>query len=161
MRGRAAEEARVRASSTVHLRPATVCGYSPRLRLDLVVNILTNLAVNNGRIKVFGGKQKRPNIHIDDMADALSVPAAAGRRKIDGKIYNAGYENHSLRRSPRWSRRVVGGDVEIVSSRPTTRSYHVSSEKIRRELGFAPKRTIEDAVRGPGRRLHAGRCPTR
>ena len=55
------------------LRPATVCGYSPRLRLDLTVNILTNYAVNQNRITVFGGMQKRPNIHIDDMADVYLV----------------------------------------------------------------------------------------
>ena len=68
--------------TTVVLRPATVCGYSPRLRLDLTVNILTNHAVNSGRITVFGGDQKRPNIHIDDMADVY-LRLARGARRAD------------------------------------------------------------------------------
>src|SRR3989475_3244934 len=79
--------------TTLVLRPATVCGYSPRLRLDLTVNILTNHAVNNRRITVFGGQQMRPNIHIDDVTDlyvqSLQWPDAA----IDGGVFNAGYDN--------------------------------------------------------------------
>ena len=79
------------------LRPATVCGYSPRLRLDLTVNILTNHAVNNNRIKVFGGDQKRPNIHIEDVADLYVESLSYPKEKIAGQIFNAGYENHSVR----------------------------------------------------------------
>ena len=130
------------------LRPATVCGYSPRLRLDLSVNILTNHAVTNRQIKVFGGEQMRPNIHIEDMADlyvrTLEWPSDA----IDGKVFNAGYHNHKVREIAEIVRDVVGNDVDIVTT-PTddNRSYHVSSEKIKRELGYAPTRSIEDAVR--------------
>src|SRR5438874_8445605 len=80
----------------VTIRPATVCGYSPRCRLDLSVNILTNLAVNTGKITVFGGDQLRPNIHIDDMCDAYELLLDAPAKKVDGETFNAGYENRSI-----------------------------------------------------------------
>ena len=134
---------------TVVIRPATVCGYSPRLRLDLSVNILTNHAVNNGKITVFGGNQKRPNIHIEDMADLYVQLLEMPPEKIAGKIFNAGYENHTVMEIAEMVRNVVGRDkIEIITT-PTDdhRSYHISSEKIKRELGFEPKHTIEDAIR--------------
>ena len=130
------------------LRPSTVCGYSPRMRLDLTVNILTNHAINNGVIKVFGGEQMRPNIHIGDMVrvyeEALQWPAAA----IDGKIYNVGYQNHKVRDIADMVREVVGSQVRIETV-PTDdhRSYHVSSERIRREQGFVASRSVADAAR--------------
>ncbi len=134
--------------TTAILRPATVCGYAPRLRLDLTVNILTNHAINTGRIKVFGGQQKRPNIHIEDITDLyirfLELPAD----RIAGKIYNAGYQNHKVMQIAEIVKRTVCREnVEIVTV-PTDdhRSYHISSEKIREEIGFVPARTIEDAV---------------
>ena len=129
------------------IRPATVCGYSKRVRLDLTVNILTNHAVNNGKIKVFGGVQKRPNINIEDMTDLYVDCLAYPLHKIDGKIYNAGYENHSLNDIAQLVCKTVDKDVSIVVE-PTDdlRSYHVSSKKIKEELGFKPKHSIEDAV---------------
>lgn len=131
------------------LRPATVCGYSPRLRLDLTVNILTNHAVNNRKITVFGGQQKRPNIHIDDMTDLYVRSLEWPDEKIAGKIFNAGYENHKVMEIADIVRSVVGQDVDIVTT-PTDdqRSYHVSSEKIKRELGFVAQHTIGEAVQG-------------
>ncbi|MBI4968440.1 MAG: NAD-dependent epimerase/dehydratase family protein [Rhodospirillales bacterium] len=142
------------------VRPATVCGYAPRQRLDVVVNILTNLAVNTGRIKVFGGTQKRPNIHIEDMADLYRHILDQPDARIDGKIWNAGYENHTLLELAEIVKAVVGGDL-AVEIHPTNdpRSYHVSSEKMRRELGFVPSHTIEDAVRGLVAALKDGRLP--
>ena len=80
--------------TTTTIRPATVCGYSPRQRLDVVVNILTNLAYHKREITIFGGDQLRPNIHIKDMVEAYMVLIRAPKEKIAGKIYNAGYENH-------------------------------------------------------------------
>jgi len=146
--------------TTAVLRPATVCGYSPRLRLDLTVNILTNYAVNAHRITVFGGAQKRPNIHVDDMADVYLRLLDAPAEQIAGKTFNAGYENHTVGQLAEMIRSVVGGATEIVTT-PTddNRSYHISSEKIRRELGFAPTHTIEDAVRGLVANFEAGRIP--
>ncbi len=139
---------RVPGFTTLIVRPATVCGYSPRLRLDLAVNILTNHAVTNRQIKVFGGEQMRPNIHIEDMAEFYIKSLEWPDEAIDGKIYNVGYHNHKVREIAGMVKSVVGEDVKIVTT-PTddNRSYHVSSDKIKRELGFAPSHTIEDAVR--------------
>ena len=80
----------------VIIRPATVCGYSPRLRLDLTVNILTNLAINKREITVFGGSQKRPNIHVDDISELYVNMLTYPAEKIAGQTFNAGYENHSV-----------------------------------------------------------------
>ena len=132
---------------TLTLRPATVCGYSPRQRLDLVVNILTNHAVNTGKIKVFGGEQLRPNLHIEDMTDLYCRTLEAPDAQIDGRIWNAGYENHSVRRLAETVKDVVGGPIGLeVLPTDDIRSYHVSSERIRREFGFAPQHTVGNAV---------------
>lgn len=134
--------------TTVTVRPSTVCGWSPRLRLDLVVNILAAHAWHNRRIRVFGGDQMRPNIHIADMVgvylDLLDQPDAA----IDGDVFNAGYENRTVNELATLVRETVGGPIEIdVVPTDDNRSYHVSSAKMRRMLGFVPRFTIEDAVR--------------
>jgi nucleoside-diphosphate-sugar epimerase len=145
---------------TLILRPATVCGYSPRLRLDLTVNILTNHAVTNRKIKVFGGSQMRPNIHIEDVCELYIQSLRWPDESIDGKIFNAGYENHTVSAIAESVRSVVGDSVEIYTE-PTddNRSYHISSEKIKRELGFVPKHTIEDAVRDLLAAFEAGKIP--
>ena len=146
--------------TTLILRPATVCGYSPRLRLDLTVNILTNHAVNNRKITVFGGEQKRPNIHIQDVTDLYIKSLEWPTSVIDGNVFNAGYENHRVNEIADIARRVVGDDVEIVTT-PTDdhRSYHISSEKIKRELGFTPNYTIEGAVQDLVSAFSAGKIP--
>lgn len=145
---------------TLILRPSTVCGDSPRLRLDLTVNILTNHAVNNRKITVFGGRQMRPNIHIEDMANAyiksLEWPDAA----IDGKIFNVGFDNFTVSEIANKVRTVVGQDIEIVTT-PTddNRSYHVSSAKIKKELGFVAEHSVEDAIRDLVASFQAGKIP--
>jgi nucleoside-diphosphate-sugar epimerase len=145
---------------TVTLRPATVCGYAPRLRLDLTVNILTNLAVNTHRITVFGGEQLRPNLHVEDMTDLYLMLLEAPDRIVDGKIWNAGYDNLKVREIADLVRAKVGSDVDIVVT-PTDdhRSYHVSSKKIRRELGFVPRHTVEDAIVDLKRAFDGGKVP--
>lgn len=142
------------------IRPSTVCGYAPRQRLDVIVNILANHAVNRGRIRVLGGSQKRPNIHIADMIGLYLFLLQQPDEKIDGKIYNAGYENHTLLQLAEIVREVVDGALPI-DIEPTNdlRSYHVSSEKMRRELGFTPSHTIEDAVRDLVAAFRAGLLP--
>lgn len=137
----------------VIIRPATVCGYSPRQRLDLTVNILTNHAVNTREIKVFGGSQLRPNIHIEDLVDLYVQLLEEPGSKIAGKTYNAGYQNHTVSEIAGMVRSVVKrkmpsiGEIRIVTTQTDDmRSYHISSERIKRELGFTPKRTVEDAV---------------
>jgi len=133
--------------TTLTLRPATVCGYGPRQRLDVIVNILTNHAVNTGRMKVFGGSQLRPNLHIEDMTDLYLLSLQLPAEQIDGRVYNAGYENHPLLQLAEIVRSVAGKvEIDVVPT-DDLRSYQVSSKKIQREIGFAPKRTIEDAVR--------------
>lgn len=133
--------------TTVTIRPATVCGYSRRQRLDVVVNILANLAFHNRRISIFGGKQLRPNIHIDDMVDAYVALLDAPDDVIAGQVFNAGYENQSVEELAHLVRDVMGDDVELIQT-PTddNRSYHISSARIRDVLGFTPKRSIRDAV---------------
>lgn len=153
------EQARVPGFTTLVIRPATVCGYSPRLRLDLTVNILTNHAVNKGLIKVFGGEQKRPNIHIQDMVNIYLLALAAPDEAIDGKIFNAGYQNHRVRELAEVVRGVVGEVPIEVTPSNDQRSYHISSERIRKELGFAPRHTIEDAVRDLVAAFAAGKIP--
>ena len=133
--------------TTVTIRPATVCGYSPRQRLDVVVNILTNFAYHKRKITVFGGKQLRPNIHIKDMVEAYLVLMNAPQDLVAGKIYNAGFENQSVQELAEIVKSVIGDDV-LLETQATNdnRSYHISSKKIKSELGFEPKCTIEDAV---------------
>jgi len=133
---------------TCIIRPSTVCGYAPRLRLDLTVNILTNHAINNGKITVFGGEQKRPNIHIDDMVDLYLFLLQCNDEKIDGETFNAGYENYTVLEIAQMVRDAIGEDVEIaVTPSDDNRSYHVSSEKMRNQLGFTATRTVTDAAR--------------
>ena len=154
------DEERAPGFVTCTIRPSTVCGYAPRQRLDVIVNILTNNAVNRGRIRIFGGSQKRPNIHIDDMADLYVFLLDLPDEKIDGKIFNAGYENRTLMELAEIVRGVVGEELPIdVEPTDDLRSYHVSSEKMRRELGFEPRYTIEDAVRGLVKAFKDGRLP--
>ena len=147
--------------TTVTIRPATVCGYSPRLRLDLTVNILTNHAVNKGRITVFGGEQRRPNIHVDDITDLYVNLLNQPNKEIAGKIWNAGYQNNKVKEIAEIVQNVIGNNsVEIVVT-PTddNRSYHISSEKIKMELGFKPKRSIEDAVADLKKAFNVGNIP--
>lgn len=152
--------------TTVIIRPATVCGYSPRMRFDLTVNILTNHAVNKGKITVFGGKQQRPNIHVADIAELyvklLEYPAEI----IAGETFNAGYQNHTVTELAEMVKKVV--EEEIPEAGPITiqttasddpRSYHVSSQKIAEKLGYTPKRSVEDAVRDLCHALKAGKLP--
>lgn len=129
------------------LRPSTVCGYAPRLRLDLTVNILTNHAINNGVITVFGGEQKRPNLHIKDMVAAYLFLLEQPADRIQKKIYNVGYENLKVMEIAEKVKATLGADVEIrVTPTDDNRSYHVNSDKIKRELGFVPQHTIEEAI---------------
>ena len=129
------------------IRPATVCGYSPRQRLDVVVNILTNLAYHKRKISVFGGKQLRPNIHIKDMAKAYDVLINAQKSKVSGEIFNVGYENKTVLDLANIVKSNLGDDVQLVET-PTddNRSYHISSKKIKKILDFDPEFTIKNAV---------------
>jgi nucleoside-diphosphate-sugar epimerase len=146
--------------TTVTIRPATVCGYSPRQRLDVVVNILTNLAYHKREISVFGGAQLRPNIHIDDMVDAYLVLLTAPKEKIAGEIFNAGYLNFTVSEIANMVKEVVGDDVKLVTT-PTNdnRSYHISSDKIFNKLGFRANRSIKLAAQDLKNAFEKGLLP--
>jgi transaldolase len=152
--------------TTVVIRPATVCGYSPRMRFDLSVNILTNHAVNRRKITVFGGSQKRPNIHIEDITDLYVQLLDTPEEMIAGEIFNAGYQNYTISEIAEMVRSVVEEEIpkeEPISIETTEsndiRSYHVSSKKIATKLGFEPKRSIEDAVRDVCNAIQSGKLP--
>jgi len=152
--------------TTVIIRPATVCGYSPRMRLDLTVNILTNLAVNKGQITVFGGSQKRPNIHIDDIAELYLRLLEIPKKLIAGEIFNAAYENNTVSELAEMVRKVVEKEMPekapisiITSPSNDLRSYHVSSKKIKEKLGYIPKRTVEDAIKDLCNAFKEGKIP--
>ena len=133
--------------TTIIIRPATVCGYSPRQRLDVVVNIFTNLAYHKRKISIFGGNQLRPNIHIDDMVRAYELLITSSIKKVSGEIFNAGYHNHTVSELVNIVKNKIGDDVvlEKIDSNDN-RSYHISSEKINKVLGFNTSKNIGDAV---------------
>ena len=142
------------------IRPSTVCGYSPRMRLDLTVNILTNHAVNKGEITVYGGEQMRPNIHIEDMTDLYADLLELPDEKINKKIYNAGYQNYTVKTIAEMVRNVIDPRIPItISPTDDNRSYHVSSEKIKQEIGFNPEHTIEEAISDLKKAFAEGRIP--
>lgn len=133
--------------TSIILRPATVCGFSPRQRLDVVVNILTNLAFHKRKISVFGGEQLRPNIHISDMVDAYIKLLSAPKDIVNGEIYNVGFENHSVLEIANIVKKCIGQDV-VLQTIPTDdhRSYHISSDKIKKHIDFRARKTIDQAV---------------
>jgi len=133
---------------TTTIRPSTVCGYAKRQRLDLVVNILTNHAFHNRKIKVFGGQQLRPNIHIDDMVDSYLTVLKADKNKINKEIFNVGFKNQTVNELASDVKSIIGKDINIENTvSDDNRSYHVSSKKIENILGFTTKRTVKDAVK--------------
>lgn len=132
----------------VVIRPATVCGFSKRQRLDVVVNILTNLAFHKRRITVFGGDQLRPNLHIKDMIRAYELLIDLPSEKVFGKTYNVGIENHKVKELANFVKDEIGEDIKIeTKNTDDNRSYHISSEKIKNELNFEFKFSIKDAIR--------------
>lgn len=138
----------------VIFRPATVCGYGPRLRLDLSVNILTNHALVNNKITVFGGDQLRPNLHIKDYCDVVDLLLCCEKEKIQKEIFNVGSQNMSISDIALLVRKIVQEEFPdrkkiSIETSPTDdiRSYHINSDKIYNSLGFKPQSSIEDAIR--------------
>jgi len=123
------------------IRPATVCGYSPRMRLDVSVNMLTMQALAKGKITVFGGTQIRPNIHIDDITDIYLH--LIDHPEVNG-IYNAGFENISILDIANRVAKHLPVEIVVTPSNDP-RSYRVNSDKLL-ATGFKPKKTVEDAV---------------
>lgn len=140
--------------SGVIIRPATVCGYSKRLRLDLSVNILTNFAVNKSFINVFGGEQLRPNLHIDDYCEVVQLLINSPKDKINKNIFNVGSQNFKIIEIAEIVRNIVlkefseKNQIEIIKTDSNDkRSYHINSDKIKNILGFVPRKSIEDAIK--------------
>ena len=150
----------------VIFRPATVCGYAPRTRLDLSVNILTNHAITNGKITVFGGDQLRPNLHVQDYCDLVFTLLTAENEKIANEIFNCGYQNMSIRDLAGLVKKVVEtkfpekAPIDIVTTpSDDNRSYHINSDKIKRVLGFEPSHSIEEAITDICNAFAAGKLP--
>ena len=134
--------------TTVTLRCGTVCGWSPRMRLDLCANTLTAQAIVNRQLTIWGGDQRRPQIHIDDVTDCIVALLTISAAKIGGRIFNVAGHNTTIMEVAETIREVMNGSLELTAAPPRSdeRTYHVSSEKIVRELGLVMKKTIRDAV---------------
>lgn len=136
----------------VIIRPATVCGYSEKMRFDLTVNILTNYAYNKGYIRVFGGKQSRPNLHIDDMCDLYKMLINNDIKKYNGEIFNVGTENLKIIEVAEKVKSVLENklqkkNIEIrIEESADIRSYMINSDKIQKILGFKFKKTVSNAI---------------
>ena len=133
------------------IRPATVCGVSPKMRFDLSVNILTNYAYNLGYIKVFGGSQKRPNIHMDEIIKIYKILIEKKLDKHNGEIYNAGFENLKIIDIAKKVKKIVEKRRKskiniIVEKSDDIRSYHINSDKLKRAFNFKIKKRVENAI---------------
>lgn len=149
----------------VIFRPATVCGYSPRMRLDLSVNILTHLAMVKNQITVFGGSQQRPNLHIQDYCDVVKLLMVAPKEKVANQVFNVGRENSTIMNLAQLVKMRVEEmypekKIEIITTpSDDLRSYHINSEKILHALGFVPKLSVSDAIREVAKALVDGKIP--
>ncbi len=124
------------------VRPATICGTSPRQRLDLSVNILTYSALKNGKIKVFGGDQTRPNTHMKDMIRVYQH--FLNREDLSG-VYNAGFENISIMDIAKMVTKYISAEI-VVSESDDPRSYRQNSDKLF-ATGFVQKYGVEDGIK--------------
>ena len=133
----------------VFVRPATLCGYAPRLRLDLSVNLLTINALVNKKIKVFGGNQMRPALNIRDLVRFFELLLKAPGEKINKQAFNISRQNLTIMELAEMVKKVIGDDSIELEVTPSNdpRSYHVSTEKIKKVLGFECRFSIEDAIR--------------
>jgi len=135
-----------------NVRPATVCGCSPRMRFDLSVNILTNLATRTKEITVFGGKQMRPNLHINDMCNFYEFLLEADPILIGNKTFNISDENISIENLALKIKDIfkkkynLEVSIKKVESEDDKRSYHLNSDKIKKELNFSLKYSVDDAI---------------
>ena len=126
------------------IRPATVCGVSPRMRLDVSVNILTYSALSKGVITVFGGKQIRPNIHIDDICD-IYIFFINNYKKLESGFYNAGFENISIIQIAEYVKEFLPSTEIKITPSNDPRSYRQCSDKLL-NLGFKPKKNVKKAI---------------
>lgn len=144
----------------VSVRSATVCGYSPRLRLDLTINLLTDQALTEGRLRVFGGAQVRPNVHVRDLTSFYRMLLNAPAAKISGKAFNVCRENASVIQLAEMIRNELDPllPIETVPS-DDPRSYHLCPDRARTVLGFEPYRSLITAVGELRDAYRAGKVP--
>ncbi len=126
------------------VRPATVCGVSPRMRLDVSVNILTFSALSKGIITVFGGDQIRPNIHIDDICDVYMFFLNKSN-ELESGFYNAGFENISILQIAKYVKEFLPDTKIDITPSNDPRSYRQCSDKLL-NLGFKPKKNVKTAI---------------
>jgi nucleoside-diphosphate-sugar epimerase len=151
----------------VTIRPATLCGYAPRCRLDLSVNILTNHAVNRKKILVLGGgEQKRPNLDIRDMCRAYEAILAADEKLINNQIFNVSCGNKKIIELAEMVKKNVENyfnisdiEIEVKSETADKRSYHVNSDKIKNVLGFEAQYSVDDAILSLCEAFKLGKLP--
>ena len=142
----------------VSVRSATVCGYSPRLRLDLTINLLTDQALTDHRIRVFGGAQMRPNVHILDLTAFYRMLLTAPADKISGRAFNVSRKNASVMALAEMIRDELDSSLPIDTvPSDDPRSYHLSADRARRELGFEPQHDLVIAVRELREAYRSGR----
>lgn len=143
---------------TTALRPATLCGYAPRLRLDLVVNALTSQAYFNKVIPVHGGNQYRASLHIYDMIRAYQIMLTAPAAQIAGEVFNVGAENHTVLALAQKVQAIAGGEIQIDTTAVDQRSYRLNSEKARK-IGIYPHSTVNHAIQDLVTAFQLGRVP--
>ncbi|NQS98374.1 MAG: SDR family oxidoreductase [candidate division Zixibacteria bacterium] len=131
----------------VVIHPGTLCGWSPRQRLDLTVNIFTHLAWRNRRITIFGGEQLRPSLTLEDQIELYLLLLEKEAEAISGKVWNVRNENYSVREMAELVASMFDDVVLVTTPTNDNRSYHTSGDKIKKELGWEPHHTIQDAVR--------------
>ena len=133
---------------TCCIRKSTLCGYSPRLRLDLVVNILTAHAVRTGSILVTSEGMWRPNLYVGDAADGYLLFLKSKSQKIKKQVYHLGGNklNHTIEEIAEIVKSIVPGTKIAFQETPDKRSYHLNFDKVRKELGFKPKHDVRDAA---------------
>lgn len=145
-------------SEVVFVRPSTLCGYAPRMRLDLAVNVLTINALVNRKILVFGGEQMRPTLNIDDMVRFYKLIISAPSEIVDRRAFNVLYQNKTIMELAKLVQTVVGGEIEVFPN-DDKRSYHVNADRISRELLFECKSTLVDGINSVAKAYSEGLIP--
>lgn len=142
------------------LRKSTVYGLSRRMRFDLILNILAKNAAISNKIKIFGGKQWRPMVHVNDVAKAYLLAVEAPYEKVAGEIFNVGdtSQNYQIGKIGELVRKVVPDvEIEVIPQNPDLRDYHVNCDKIKKQLGFRVEYTCEQGIKEVYDAIKAGK----
>lgn len=144
----------------VSVRSATVCGPSPRLRLDLTVNIFTHQAISKGKLTIFGGSQSRPNVHVEDLCDFYVALMDAPASAIQGQAFNVVKSNATVGELAALVKQTIAPTIPLeISPSNDLRSYCLSGARAEQVLGFRPRRSLTDAIEGLAAEYKTGRVP--